>query len=52
MTEGPGNHTIRSDRWRYIHYGDGGEELYDHLNEAIVKNEERPFGTEGASECD
>ena len=24
------NHTVRSDRWRYIHYADGGEELYDH----------------------
>ncbi len=24
-----GNHTIRTDRWRYIRYGDGAEELYD-----------------------
>jgi len=23
------NHSIRSERWRYIHYSDGGEELYD-----------------------
>ncbi len=30
MTEGPGNHAIRSDRWRFIHYNDGTEELYDH----------------------
>lgn len=29
-TEMPGNHAIRSDRWRYIRYADGGEELYDH----------------------
>lgn len=25
-----GNHSIRSERWRYIHYADGSEELYDH----------------------
>jgi arylsulfatase A-like enzyme len=25
-----GNHGIRSDRWRYIRYADGSEELYDH----------------------
>jgi arylsulfatase A-like enzyme len=24
-----GNHGIRSERWRYIHYADGSEELYD-----------------------
>jgi choline-sulfatase len=24
-----GNHSIRSERWRYIHYADGTEELYD-----------------------
>ncbi len=24
------NHTVRTERWRYIHYADGGEELYDH----------------------
>lgn len=24
-----GNHAVRSDRWRYIHYADGTEELYD-----------------------
>ncbi|MBD3384173.1 sulfatase-like hydrolase/transferase [candidate division KSB1 bacterium] len=28
-TFGRGNHTIRTDRWRYIHYYDGSEELYD-----------------------
>ena len=27
-TFGPGNHAVRSDRWRYIRYADGGEELY------------------------
>ena len=29
-TFGPGNHAIRSQRWRYIRYADGSEELYDH----------------------
>ncbi len=24
------NHAVRTERWRYIHYADGGEELYDH----------------------
>jgi arylsulfatase A-like enzyme len=27
------NHTIRTERWRYIRYADGGEELYDHTND-------------------
>ena len=30
MTMGRGNHAVRSDRWRYIRYSDGTEELYDH----------------------
>ena len=25
-----GNHGVRSERWRYIRYNDGTEELYDH----------------------
>jgi arylsulfatase A-like enzyme len=29
-THGRGNHALRTERWRYIHYSDGGEELYDH----------------------
>ncbi|MCA9195298.1 MAG: sulfatase [Planctomycetales bacterium] len=29
-THGQGNHSLRTDRWRYIRYADGGEELYDH----------------------
>jgi len=33
MTMGKGNHAIRSDRWRYIRYSDGTEELYDHKND-------------------
>jgi arylsulfatase A-like enzyme len=28
-THGPNNHTVRTDRWRYIRYADGSEELYD-----------------------
>lgn len=32
-TEGFNNHAIRSDRWRYIRYEDGSEELYDHQND-------------------
>jgi len=27
---GPGNYAICSERYRYIHYNDGSEELYDH----------------------
>ncbi len=29
-THGRGNHAVRSERYRYIRYADGGEELYDH----------------------
>ena len=29
-THGEGNHAVRSERWRYIRYRDGSEELYDH----------------------
>jgi arylsulfatase A-like enzyme len=32
-TWGRGNHGVRSDRYRYIRYADGGEELYDHQND-------------------
>lgn len=28
-----GNHGVRSERWRYIRYADGSEELYDMLND-------------------
>ncbi|MDZ4798426.1 MAG: sulfatase [Bryobacteraceae bacterium] len=28
-----GNHSIRDERFRYIRYNDGGEELYDHSND-------------------
>ncbi|MEI6946807.1 sulfatase [Paraflavisolibacter sp. H34] len=29
-THGLGNHSLRSERWHYVHYKDGSEELYDH----------------------
>jgi arylsulfatase A-like enzyme len=29
-TFGAGNHAVRDDHWRLIHYADGSEELYDH----------------------
>jgi len=29
ITLGRGNHAVRSERWRYIRYNDGTEELYD-----------------------
>lgn len=28
-THNPGNHGVRSEKWRYIRYADGSEELYD-----------------------
>ena len=30
---GPGNYSIRSERYRYIHYNDGSEEFYDHAGD-------------------
>ena len=32
-TQGQDNHAVRSERFRYIRYFDGGEELYDHRND-------------------
>ena len=32
-TVGRGNHSLRNSRWRYIHYFDGAEELYDHVSD-------------------
>ncbi|QDV39146.1 sulfatase [Tautonia plasticadhaerens] len=29
-THGRANHAVRTERWRYIRYADGSEELYDH----------------------
>jgi arylsulfatase A-like enzyme len=32
---GPGNHSLRSDRWRFIQYFDGSQELYDHSKDPL-----------------
>lgn len=32
-TWGRGNHSVRSQRWRYIQYKDGSSELYDHRSD-------------------
>ncbi len=32
-THGRNNHSVRSERWRYIRYADGQEELYDHSHD-------------------
>jgi arylsulfatase A-like enzyme len=34
-THGRENHAVRTDRWRYIRYSDGGEELYDHTADPL-----------------
>lgn len=34
-THGRGNHAVRSERWRYIRYRDGTEELYDHQSDPM-----------------
>jgi len=33
MTYGYKNHAVRTERWRYIRYADGTEELYDHQHD-------------------
>ncbi len=35
MTYLQGNHAVRSERWRYIRYADGTEELYDHSQDPL-----------------
>jgi arylsulfatase A-like enzyme len=32
-THNQGNHSVRSEHWRYIRYADASEELYDHRND-------------------
>ena len=32
-SHGPGNHAIINEQWRYIHYADGSEELYNIVND-------------------
>lgn len=43
-TKGYQNHAVRSNRWRYIRYVDGSEELYDHDNDPLERTNlaERP----------
>jgi len=33
ITHGQGNHALRTERWRYIRYANGDEELYDHAKD-------------------
>ena len=33
FTFGYGNHAVRDERWKYIRYRGGGEELYDHRHD-------------------
>jgi arylsulfatase A-like enzyme len=37
-TAGFKNHALRSERWRYIKYADGTEELYDHEADPLEQN--------------
>ena len=46
-TLGQNNHAVRDERWRYIHYADGSEELYDHQTDPnewnnLASNEPAP----------
>ncbi len=34
-TYGRNNHSVRSEKWRYIRYSDGSEELYDHSVDGV-----------------
>jgi arylsulfatase A-like enzyme len=34
-THGRNNHSLRTERWRYIRYSDGTEELYDHHKDTM-----------------
>lgn len=34
-TYGKGNHSVRDERWRYIRYADGSEELYDRSSDPL-----------------
>ena len=49
-----GNHSVRSERWRYIRYHDGTEELYDHTKDPMewtnlaLKPETAPIRAEHA----
>lgn len=34
-THGMNNHAVRTEKWRYIRYADGGEELYDEVKDPL-----------------
>lgn len=34
-TQGFGNHAVRTEKWRYIRYADGSEELYDEIADPL-----------------
>jgi arylsulfatase A-like enzyme len=34
-THGAGNHSVRTERWRYTRYRNGEEELYDHSSDEM-----------------
>lgn len=34
-THGKDNHAVRTEQWRYIRYADGGEELYDEVQDPL-----------------
>jgi arylsulfatase A-like enzyme len=36
-TKGFKNHAVRTERWRYIRYADGAEELYDHDRDPLER---------------
>ena len=42
---GKGNYAVRSERFRYIRYLDGSEELYDHRNDPDEWNNLASSGT-------
>ena len=46
MTMGRGNHALRTDRWRYIRYADGSEELYDCETDGIWNHDNLLVGPE------
>ncbi len=37
------SHAVRTDRWRYIRYGDGSEELYDHQSDPLERTNLAPM---------
>lgn len=46
-THNTGNHAIRSERYRYIHYADGSEEFYDVQNDPDERTNLAAYGRDG-----